>query len=314
MPNVLLSNVSTTWTNSGTAYNAIKMNVTDTASAAASKLIDLQTGGASRFNVDKVGNTTIASAATFSWSARAVITSPADGILRLTNAAFTDFTRLQFGGTTSAFPSLKRNGTVLQARLADDSGDAGFSAANVSTSTSTANTATIAASGYSVLGTDATPMIDLSGTWNTTGAPTALKINITDTASSASANIFDFQTSSTSRFRVDKLGNVVSTGYLFNSGGIVTEATTARTLTVADSGKVLYFTNTSSVTVTTANTLGAGFSFALIQANSGQITVSAGVNTTVNAFASSTKTAGQFAMATIFAPVANTFILGGNLV
>jgi hypothetical protein len=38
------------------------------------------------------------------------------------NSAETDFTLLRFGGTSSSFPALKRSGTVLQARLADDSG------------------------------------------------------------------------------------------------------------------------------------------------------------------------------------------------
>ena len=35
---------------------------------------------------------------------------------------------LQFGGTTSAFPALKRNGTRLDVRLADDSGDGSVAA------------------------------------------------------------------------------------------------------------------------------------------------------------------------------------------
>lgn len=57
------------------------------------------------------------------------ITAPSDGVLRLTNAALSDFSRLQFGGTTASFPALKRSGTELQARLADDSGYADFRAA-----------------------------------------------------------------------------------------------------------------------------------------------------------------------------------------
>lgn len=56
-----------------------------------------------------------------SFSSRSRLSSPADGLLRLTNAAQTDFERLQFGGTTSSFPALKRSTTALQARLADDS-------------------------------------------------------------------------------------------------------------------------------------------------------------------------------------------------
>jgi hypothetical protein len=44
-----------TWNAGGTTFNAIKMNVTDTASAAASRLVSLQVGGADRFSVDKAG-------------------------------------------------------------------------------------------------------------------------------------------------------------------------------------------------------------------------------------------------------------------
>ena len=44
-----------------------------------------------------------------------------DGVFQLSNNATTDFSRLQFGGTTSSFPSLKRNGTALETKLADDS-------------------------------------------------------------------------------------------------------------------------------------------------------------------------------------------------
>lgn len=47
--------------------------------------------------------------------------SNTDGVVTLFNNAQTDFNRLQFGGTTSSFPALKRNGTRLDVRLADDS-------------------------------------------------------------------------------------------------------------------------------------------------------------------------------------------------
>jgi hypothetical protein len=50
-----------TWNAGGTTFNAIKMNVTDTASAAASRLLTLQVGGAERFSVDKAGIGTFAS-------------------------------------------------------------------------------------------------------------------------------------------------------------------------------------------------------------------------------------------------------------
>jgi len=44
------------------------------------------------------------------------------GILQLSNASNTDFGRLQFGGTTSSFPALKRSSTTLQVVLANDGG------------------------------------------------------------------------------------------------------------------------------------------------------------------------------------------------
>jgi hypothetical protein len=45
----------------------------------------------------------------------------ADGVLTLSDNAATSFGRLNFGGSTSSFPALKRNTTAIQVRLADDS-------------------------------------------------------------------------------------------------------------------------------------------------------------------------------------------------
>ena len=280
MANVPISNMTVTWTDSGTTYNAVKMNVTDTASNAASLLMDLQVGGTSQFRVTKSGQiTAIASAstymfqadtATWAWSAagfggtaqaaikagsfqvantgffsfssssnangtqdtllvreaastlvqrnatnpqtfrvyntytnstdnyergflkwatnilaigtekgsvggtaralefqtdgttrltisalgtitsaagyvlqpaspltwltRGEIYFNADGVAMLRNNAGTDFGRLQFGGTTSSFPSLKRETNTLRVRLADDSADAQLIAGRLTSS------------------------------------------------------------------------------------------------------------------------------------------------------------------------------------
>ena len=50
-----------------------------------------------------------------------IASAPADGVLKFTNAAGTDFLKIQFGGTTAAFPSIQRSGTSLFFRLADAS-------------------------------------------------------------------------------------------------------------------------------------------------------------------------------------------------
>lgn len=54
------------------------------------------------------------------------VQAASNGVFTLYNAAGTDFGRLQFGGTTSSFPALKRSSTDIQVRLADDSGYAGL--------------------------------------------------------------------------------------------------------------------------------------------------------------------------------------------
>jgi hypothetical protein len=58
----------------------------------------------------------------------------------------------------------------------------------------------------SVTGALTTPSLDISQTWNTTGTPTALLVNVTDTASNANSLLADIQLSSVSQFRVLKSG------------------------------------------------------------------------------------------------------------
>lgn len=57
----------------------------------------------------------------FLWTGRSRLASAVDGSITLSNNGSSDFGLLQFGGTTSSFPALKRSTTFLQARLADDS-------------------------------------------------------------------------------------------------------------------------------------------------------------------------------------------------
>lgn len=55
MTTAFVGNFSDTWNDSGTTFNAIKVDVTDGASASDSTLIDLQVGSTSQFKVDKGG-------------------------------------------------------------------------------------------------------------------------------------------------------------------------------------------------------------------------------------------------------------------
>jgi hypothetical protein len=58
MAKAYLYDLTDTWNAGGSTFNAIKMNVTDTASAAGSALIDLQVGGVSQFKISKAGAVT----------------------------------------------------------------------------------------------------------------------------------------------------------------------------------------------------------------------------------------------------------------
>lgn len=168
-------NLAQTWNTTG-APTALKLNVTNTASGASALLMDLQVGGVSQFKVDKAGIGTFAGALNlggalttsfnvtgnswlgstlvrcgatsgFSWNGRSFMASPADGQITLFNNANTGFTRLNFGGTTSSFATIKLNGTLLQFRLADDSADAPISSAQIFNAdnaiTAVANAATV---------------------------------------------------------------------------------------------------------------------------------------------------------------------------
>lgn len=87
-----------TWNAAGVAFTNIFSNVTDTASATGSLLMDLQVGSASKFSITKAGaitaagnvgsggNVTAGASSSFKWSGRSLLTSSADGSFRCTDS------------------------------------------------------------------------------------------------------------------------------------------------------------------------------------------------------------------------------------
>jgi hypothetical protein len=75
------------------------------------------------------------------------------------------------------------------------------------TITAAANTSALTAS-YSVTGANTTPILNLSGVWNTSGVARGILLNITDTASAGSSMLIQLQQNATNRFSVSKNGNV----------------------------------------------------------------------------------------------------------
>jgi hypothetical protein len=96
------------------------------------------------------------------------------------------------------------------------------------------------------------------------------------------------------------------------TGVIVTDATTSRTLSATDNGKIIYCTSASAVTITCAASLGAGFNVTIIQGGAGKVTVAAGGQTLVS-YSSLFSTMGQYAVISLISPVADTFVAAGNL-
>lgn len=76
-------------------------------------------------------------------------------------------------------------------------------------------------------------------------------------------------------------------------GVFVTETTTARTISAADCGKTITFTNASASTATFPSTIASGCSVSIVQGHAaGTVTPTAGASATVRTNGSFTKTAG----------------------
>jgi len=78
----------------------------------------------------------------------------------------------------------------------------------------------------SLTGSQATSSLDIVATWNTTGTPTALKVNVTDTASDAASLFLDFQIGGASKYNINKVGSC--SGGTYSDGGYTLSGGAAR--------------------------------------------------------------------------------------
>ena len=70
------------------------------------------------------------------------------------------------------------------------------------------NTTGFSISGSSLTGSNAQSLVSLSQTWNTTGNPTAIKLDVTNTASGANSYLLDLQVGGIPQFTVFKGGEI----------------------------------------------------------------------------------------------------------
>jgi hypothetical protein len=115
---------------------------TEKAGTGSARALELQTDGTTRLTIASTGVATFSGdmsandiVARSSWvgfgvsGANGWIKGQSSGVIGLYDNPTTSFGRLQFGGTTSSFPAIKRNAAALNFRLADDSADADITAA-----------------------------------------------------------------------------------------------------------------------------------------------------------------------------------------
>lgn len=172
-----------------------------------------------------------------------------------------------------------------------------------------ANAGIIASTGYSLTGSNATNMVDLAGTWNTSGAATALKIAMTVTsgASAKFISVLGGAGGATNILSLDTVGNVVVGG--------TTSAVSAATFTTANT--FFNLSGTSGVRATFGTNGGdSNVNTALLNfVNYGGIswsssgTASGNYDTIISRFAPANIRLGYYADAA--APVAQTFSVQG---
>lgn len=63
-------------------------------------------------------------------------------------------------------------------------------------------------SNYSLTGSNNQPVLDISGNWNTTGTPTLIKANVTNTASTGVGLLIDLRLSNSTLFSLDRFGQI----------------------------------------------------------------------------------------------------------
>jgi hypothetical protein len=221
-----------TWNAGGTSFNAIKMNVTDTASAAASRLMTLQVGGAERFSVRKdgqayfagivgIGTTSpgyqldIASSETSFGYAMRLRSNPTAtaAILQFTNSGVTQQNGV-FGVTDAGLVTIQADGVSSAIALRTNGNERVRinSSGNVGIGT---NNPQQTATGRTVLGVNgsSSSLINLgSGEnfgsyWFWDGTATTLASNNTLSLLAGSSPIL-FSNNATERMRIDASGNV----------------------------------------------------------------------------------------------------------
>ncbi len=268
-------------------------NAADLTTEATTNLADNTTGDISASDVrtmvtdliDSLANTVDLKAGT---ALQLGTVSVATGQLKLANSSSASLTTIQagnaaaartytwptnFGSSGAVLTDAAGNGTLSWAVPAAGVTEPFTFTRLVTITQGTANEGVLASTGYSLTGSDATSMVDLAGTWNTSGNPVALKIALTNTASGATSKFVSLlagAAGATEIFAIKKTGDisvgvsgVENTWTFLQAGGTFTFSFPSTNVTMAGAGA---FTLSG---FTSAQVLGANFSNTVSNLGSG---------------------------------------------
>lgn len=185
-----------------------KLNITDTANIrfrpVAGSNITL-TGTYPNITIGESKWSTDSNSSLYLGSSSSTYSSTNSGLINFPDANGTATSGISFGGTGGTNLNIYRpNVSYLRT-------DGGFLVGTTFYVGNTSNKWTLAGGAEIIpttVSSGASSALTVNQTWNTTGVPTLITANVTNTQSGTGANLINLQVNSTSRFRVDKNGAV----------------------------------------------------------------------------------------------------------
>lgn len=250
---VPLVEMSGIWNTTGEP-TLVKYNVVNTASGTNSLLLDLQTGGTSRFKVDKNGNTTAASSIFGGAVSVGSAVFPTATITTgtITNLTATNETVTSLTATAETVTSLTVTNETVGTITGTTNSFCGMDTiqGNIVIATAApANTQIFYSDSGSISGSSAVALFDIAATWNTTGSPTGFKLNVADSASDTLSSFIDLQRNGSSQFKINKYGGA-NTRAILQTATITAAAPSATTNYDVITQVVQYYTTDATANFT----------------------------------------------------------------